>query len=398
MMMAFTDGTDLSQLIHVFHESCHSYGDLCRQTYSLIGRNSEAGLILVSQQLNTENLDILDAFGWMAGLSSPDLIRLLTASNRSEEFTEKVWIKKLENEQAASGAAVTLLCWKDGRNKYLLAMDEGGETADGIQTAELTALLAMKIEALKSRAQRQPDEEKSEFRNGRLHNVGVLAAGVAHEVNNPLTGMINFAQMIQDHSDSDRIRRYADSVIREGNRIARIVRNLLSYSAFREEGPVLVNPADVLNDAISLLRSTLTSESISVDFAESVQLPAASLNSQQLEQVFINVLLNARDSLNRKFPGQHADKKIHIDLASRGDAPNQWAVFRLRDNGEGVPEEYLKKIFDEGFSTGDGSRNSGLGLPISRRIIQSSGGKLSLESEWGKGAMVTIEIPITGAK
>jgi|GEM_PF-3322900 len=238
------------------------------------------------------------------------------------------------------------------------------------------------------------EDESARARKYRLETSGMVAAGVAHEVNNPLTGMINFAQLIFDNSDQERIRRYARSVIKEGSRIARILRNLLSYSAYRDEGISLMQPSEIVRDALALVKGTFRAEFIIVAIHNAENLPSTYLNGHEIEQVLINLLLNARDSLNRRYKDYHPDKRIDISLSLQSGETGQELVIEVRDQGTGIDPADSVRIFEDGFTTGDRSFSSGLGLGVCRRIIEKQNGSLKVRSKQGEGAAFIVHLPL----
>jgi PAS domain S-box-containing protein len=229
----------------------------------------------------------------------------------------------------------------------------------------------------------------------KLAGVGKLAAGMAHEINNPIMGIINYAQIMMD--DANEEGRDADiprRIIKEGERIAMIVQNLLSFARERTEEKGFVPIQSIVSDTFSLMASQLQKDSINIKLDVPDNLPPIWANSQQIEQVLLNLLDNARHALNQKFPGFHKDKLIEV----KSEVIESDGVKMLRtifyDRGTGIPEGVLDRIYDPFFSTKQAGEGTGLGLSISHGIIKDHGGKIQVESVEGKCTKVMVELPV----
>ena len=217
--------------------------------------------------------------------------------------------------------------------------------------------------------------EAETMRAAHLAALGELAAGVAHEINNPINGIINYGQMLIDEAEeqgrSDRIPR---RIIKEGDRVAVIVKNLLSFArdAKEEHIPDLIH--EILADGLSLVERQILKDGIHVKVDVTSDLPRVRARRQQTQQVILNILSNARYALNQKYPGAHKDKVIEIrGEVTRGDG-RKVVRLRFRDLGTGIPMTYLDKICDPfGRPRGEGT---GLGLSISYGIMKDHNGRL----------------------
>lgn len=236
----------------------------------------------------------------------------------------------------------------------------------------------------------------------KLEALGTLAAGVAHEINNPLTGILNYAEIVKEQvEENESLRRNVEVIIRESERISGIVRSLLGF-AHKEEGiKAHVSTAEILHSSIQLLLPFLVRDGIEVDegnlFAETDSGPEVPLvmgEPQKLKQVFLNLITNARDSLNEKFPLGGALKSISVsqDVVVR----NQQKSVRVtvKDNGIGIGEENLTRIFDPFFTTKPTSVGTGLGLSVSYDIIREMGGDIEIESKEGEFACFHVILPV----
>lgn len=234
------------------------------------------------------------------------------------------------------------------------------------------------------------------IRAGHLAALGELASGVAHEINNPINGIINYAQILKDQlrkqNENDDI---PTRIIKEGERIAKIVRNLLSFARDRtnEYSPAQVR--DILSDALGLTEIHLIKDGtrFSVNFPS--DLPRVKARSQEIQQVFLNILSNARYALNEKFSGSHHKDKV---LEIRGKTVKLEGQRHVRttfyDSGAGISANIMDRISDPFFSTKPKGEGTGLGLSISHGIINSHKGKLRFESVEGEYTRVIVDIPV----
>jgi len=232
------------------------------------------------------------------------------------------------------------------------------------------------------------------IRAEQLAALGELAAGVAHEINNPINGIINYAQLLINHSGKDkRVREIAERQIKEGERIARIVEGLLSFARRRSEEKAEISIAEVLSDSLALTASQLRKDNINVKTDLRDGLPNIWAQAHELEQVFVNIISNARHALNEKYPLPHENKS----LESTAEPVNHKGVRHVRvcfqDYGTGIPKDVINKVMNPFFTTKTEGKRTGLGLSISHGILEECGGRLFLESKEGNFTRVTIELP-----
>lgn len=228
-----------------------------------------------------------------------------------------------------------------------------------------------------------------------LASIGELAAGVAHEINNPITSIINYAQILEEKpADVYLTKDIAARIMNDGNRIARIVAGLLSFGRESKNEKKSFKVKDIIHDTLTLSTAQLKKDNIRVtlDLAESV--PEIMVNAQQLQQVFINLISNSRYALNLKYSETHEDKKIEIecDACTINNSPFVRTIFT--DYGPGIPEEIMDKVKKPFFTTKPSGQGTGLGLSISSGIIEEHGGLFSVESKEGEFTKVIIDLPV----
>jgi PAS domain S-box-containing protein len=226
----------------------------------------------------------------------------------------------------------------------------------------------------------------------KMESLGMLAGGVAHEINNPLTGMINYAQLIMDLTEEETLKSYAEGIINEGNRVANTVRALLRFSKIDEDSHQQIHIPTIIKETMQLIGAVLKKDEIIVIQDLPEDLPKIIGNAQQIEQVLVNLLTNAREALNQKYPGYHSDKIITIRAALEKNADTKEILIFIRDNGDGVPEAIREEIFDPFFTTKGNRSASGLGLAICQNIISEHNGKIELISDSGNFSEFVIRL------
>ena len=233
------------------------------------------------------------------------------------------------------------------------------------------------------------------MRAEQLAALGELAAGVAHEINNPINGIINYAQILANKTEEgDVMHDIAVRLIKEGDRIARIVKGLLSFARRRHEDKTDISIKDILSDSMTLTAAQLRNDNITIKTDLPGDLPNIKAQAQEIEQVFVNIISNARHALNEKFSGSHADKILAITAETITSAGRSSVRVSFKDNGTGIPPPVIDKVMNPFFSTKTEGKRTGLGLSISHGIVEEHGGRLSIESEEGRYTKVVVELPV----
>jgi PAS domain S-box-containing protein len=220
--------------------------------------------------------------------------------------------------------------------------------------------------------------------NDKLSSIGLLAAGVAHEVNTPLTGISSYSQMLmQQIPESDSRHQLLQKIYRQTSRASSIVNNLLNFSRVSDSRMMATDLNQVLDDTIQLLESQLHNTRIEVVRAYAGDLPSAPGNAPKLQQVFMNLILNARDAMPN-------GGRLEISTACEEGS----ILITFRDTGEGIPSEHLTRIYDPFFTTKQIGKGTGLGLAVSYGIVQDHGGRITVESRPGEGTLFRITLPL----
>ncbi|TLD43629.1 MAG: Circadian input kinase A [Candidatus Jettenia ecosi] len=237
--------------------------------------------------------------------------------------------------------------------------------------------------------------EKEAERSRHLALLGELAAGVAHEINNPITGVINCAQiLLNKNSEGSREKDLASRIIREGDRIASIVSKLLSFARDRDKKErSTINIQEVLSDTLILTGTQLRQEGIKVKLDIPKDLPEIYVNPHEIQQVFMNFISNARYALNQKYPGIHENKILEVSCEKITMNEHLYVKITFYDHGIGIPAHIRDKTMDPFFTTKPTSKGTGLGLSISYNIIVNHNGKLTIDSVEGEFTKVILILP-----
>ena len=246
---------------------------------------------------------------------------------------------------------------------------------------------------------RQYEKDKLEMESQlrqqqKLEAVGTLASGVAHEINNPINGIINFAQLMLDNAHPDcTAKNYAKEIIRESEHISTIVKNLLQFSKQDKQSHSFASVYDIIDRTVSLTGILIKRDQIDFRIEIEKNLPPIKCRSQQIEQVVMNLLTNARDALNEKYPEQNSDKVIDLSCYSFEEEGHRWIRLAVKDHGNGIPEDIRDKIYEPFFSTKAKDKGTGLGLSISFGIVKEHGGRMLVETEAGTFTKIIVELP-----
>jgi two-component system NtrC family sensor kinase len=226
------------------------------------------------------------------------------------------------------------------------------------------------------------------FQTAKLSAIGELAAGIAHEIRNPLTTIIGDAQLLMvDMKPGDPGYESLKAIERSGYRATKVVRNLLSFSRQEEYEFTTIDINESINNALSLIAYQVERSRISIvkDLAEG--LPLVSGSAHHLEEVWINLLINARDAIPAKREGE-------IRITSRLNGTGEAVQVLISDNGSGIPEASLDRVFDPFFTTKEVGKGTGLGLYITYNIVMQHNGLIKIDSKEGEGTTVTVTLPV----
>ena len=223
------------------------------------------------------------------------------------------------------------------------------------------------------------------IRSEKLASLGELVAGIAHEINNPLTGILVFSSLIQANPKLDQtIKNDIDTVIRETKRCAGIVKGLLEFARCSPPQKGLHSLNEISEAALTLIQHQILFQDITIARMYASALPPLLLDANQIEQVLVNIFVNA---------GHAMLGEGTLAVATGIDPESGCAFISISDNGCGIPEASLSKIFDPFFST-KANKGTGLGLSVSYGIVQEHGGHIEVQSEVEVGTCFTVKLPL----
>ena len=256
-------------------------------------------------------------------------------------------------------------------------------------TGDEIGLLAHSFNDMTS-ALRQRDEDlinanQALVQSEKMAAFGQLGAGIAHEVKNPLAGILGYAQLaLRKTEEGNPVREKLRIIEKEAKRCSEIIGNLMRFARHEkaEYQPISVN--DVIRDAVAITDHQLSINDNEVQIETDEALPVVHGNSNQLQQVLINLLINAEQALG--------DQHGIVRIASQ-KLPSGRIGIEVADNGPGIPDEIKARIFEPFFTTKPSGKGTGLGMSVAYRIVEEHGGTIRLESEPGQGARFVIELP-----
>jgi two-component system NtrC family sensor kinase len=255
-------------------------------------------------------------------------------------------------------------------------------------TQQLESKVEQRTEQLKAAHQKL-------LQSDRLASLGQLSASVAHEINNPLSGVLNLAMLMQRILTDDGIppgrlqdfRKYLSQVVQETTRVSRIVSDLLAFSRRSKPQRLEVDLNRIVTTTLSLIAHKLKLMNVEVDLDLQPDLPAVSCDPSQIQQVVLNLMLNGAEATQSRGRG-----RIVVHTGGRRDDPA--VALSVTDSGEGIPQANLAKIFDPFFTTKPEGKGVGLGLAVSYGIIEAHGGDIEVKSPPGKGATFIVTLPL----
>jgi len=266
--------------------------------------------------------------------------------------------------------------------------DECGELAAAFN--QMTANLRRSREQLENTVETLKTTQSQLVQSEKLSGIGEFVAGVAHELNNPLTSVMGFSELLKRADGNPKNQRHLDMIHKSAQRCQKIVQSLLSFARRRQPERKLSNLNELVEAAIEFLQYQLRTSNIEVVSKLDARLPKAMVDPHQLQQVFLNIINNARQAIEA-----HQSKGwVRISTEICGHSVR----IVIQDNGPGISEQNLSKIFDPFFTTKEVGKGTGLGLSLCYGIVKEHGGTITVRSKPGEGATFIIELPCAAEK
>lgn len=217
----------------------------------------------------------------------------------------------------------------------------------------------------------------------KMSSLGLLAAGVAHEVNTPITGISSYAQMLlKDTPDDDARKPILEKIEKQTFRAAEIVNGLLNFARMNGSEFADLDLNRLIQESLCLLEHQLKQNHVEIEYSPDQSIPLVYGNAGKLQQVFVNLFLNARDAMPTGGTLKVATSKNDIMV-----------VVDIRDSGVGISPENIRKIYDPFFTTKSTGKGTGLGLAVTYGIIQEHGGRILVDSVPAQGTHFTLKLP-----
>ena len=281
----------------------------------------------------------------------------------------------------------------------------------GKAQADLDALVANLEQRVEERTRELREAQAQLVQTEKLASLGKLSASIAHEINNPLAGILTYAKLLSrklraglpDVEGVQAALQQLALVERETQRCVTIVRNLLDFARERQPSFQVVDVSNVIDEALSLLENRMVIQNVTVT-RELAPVAAVRADFGQLRQAFVNVLMNACEAmpgggtlrvLTREVALPESGKCGTVPATGKPRPPTRFADVVIADTGQGIFEEHLPRIFDPFFTTKE--KGTGLGLSVVYGIVEKHGGKITVESHVGRGTTVTLRFPVVAS-
>jgi len=405
-VIAVTSTIDIEAFYRIFRDistSVHSCSDVKEVLDLVVRKSSEVvnakGAILRILNLETSQLDLSAAYGLSEEYLSKGHISSKNRLYALYRFNKVFVIKDVQKDprviyrEAArrEGIRMMLDLPLTIENNFIGIIRIFFAQPRDFSEEELSFLVSIAEQcALALEKARLIEKQKLQYMHLSLQTekmaaLGRMAAAIAHEINNPLAGVLLFSTNLAKKVPKEGpLKEGLDIIIHETIRCKSIIQELLEFSREREPQKVLKNINDVINKALSILENEFRLHHISTEKALSDELPDTLLDVNQMEQVFVNILLNAVEAIQEKGV---------ITIKSYLDASQTYEIIEIMDTGCGISPDDMNKIFEPFFSTKP--KGTGLGLAVSYGIVRNHQGEIKVSSQLGSGTRFTIEIPVT---
>jgi nitrogen-specific signal transduction histidine kinase/putative methionine-R-sulfoxide reductase with GAF domain len=234
--------------------------------------------------------------------------------------------------------------------------------------------------------------ERELFHMQKFSNIGSLVSGAAHELNNPLTAVVGFAELLLSREDiPSELRTDLRTIVRQAERSVRVTRDLVEYLDLSIKDPIQIDVNYIVSQLVRFRMYMIETDNLNITLDLAQPSPQILGNAQQIQQVLLNLIDNAEHAC------VVAGKPCHLQIATETLQRGERVKISVRDNGPGIPEEIQSRIFEPFFTTEPTGERTGLGLTVSRQIIALHGGHIRLESKPGKGSTFFVDLPAAHA-
>lgn len=330
--------------------------------------------------------------------STPDIIAVV-GNNRQIIMVNKAFERNFEiSEEQAKGKEIGEIVrvpifietisrvLESGISQYQIEFRCKNSAAEIVLVADIINTRQNEVMAILHDITEEREMQERLYLTDRLASVGEMAAGIAHELNNPLTGVVGLSQLLLESGVPPEIKDDLEAIGNEGQRAAAVVKNMLSFARNHTSTAESIEINAIISQALNLRAYEHRVNNIEVVTHLAPNLPEIIADHFQMQQVFINIVLNAEQSMI----DSHGQGKLTIT----SEHIKSMIRISFSDDGPGIPSELINRIFDPFFTTKEVGKGTGLGLSICYGIITTQGGRIYAKSPPGKGATFIIELPI----
>jgi two-component system NtrC family sensor kinase len=359
-------------------------------------RESEEELRKIFESVN-DGISVIDLNGVITGVNQRT-VEMHGFSSRDEVVGKSALelIAPRDHERVKTNMRKALKLGTIKVVEYTLLRTDGSEFPGELSTSVLRdaagnwighITISRDITERRQAEMREKQLREELYRSSRLASVGELAAGVAHEMNNPLTGILGFSQRLLRKSADDNTKESLELIHNEAERAAKVVKNLLTFARRREPKKEYSGINDILKTTLDLRAYELKTGNIEVILDLAANLPQIMVDFYQIQEVFLNIILNAEQAMIEA----HGGGKLTI----KSEEIEDYIRISFTDDGPGIPAENLDRLFDPFFTTRGERGGTGLGLSLCHGIVAEHGGRIYARSKAGKGATVFVQLPLT---
>lgn len=412
--LLITSSLNLDQVLDSILRLCTEIMGVKNGSIMLINDQQELTRVAtmgIVKELQYSSLKVGESLsGWVASSGEPQTVLDMVSCSlyKFPEFGEKCGLKsylgaplKIKDKTIGVLNIYTLEPREFSRDEIDLFSSFANQAAIAIENARLYEALRGHIEQLAMAQAQLVQAEK-------LASLGQMLSGIAHELNNPLTSVYLYAQLILSDSNlSQKIRSHVQNLQHEVERAIKIIKNLLTFARKRPPQRQNLDLTEVLENTLDLLAYELNVNNIEVVRQLDSQLPQTIGDYNQLQQVFLNLIINAKQAILEARPEGGTIYVTTRLIKQPEEVPSSEELLHprfpfiqisIRDNGVGISEENLKKIFDPFFTTKEPGKGTGLGLSVCFSLVQQYEGKIYATSQLGKGSTFFVELPVKDFK
>ncbi|MFQ6094007.1 MAG: PAS domain S-box protein, partial [bacterium] len=371
VLVCVEDITEHKQAEEALRESEEKYRNLIDQSHDAIYLLYEGKFEIINRRFE-------ELFGYtQEETNAPEFNFMNLVASQSRALIEER-VKKVERDEPVSPQYEFTALSRNGKEIEVETSVSYVKYKGGIATQGI-------LRDITERKRLQEQLLQSE----KMSALGQLISGVAHELNNPMTGVLGYAQLLLTSPDlPEKAKQSLEKINQEAERARKIVQNLLTFARQRKPEKRRVQINEIVGRTLELRAYEMKVSDIELIKDFGADIPSLLADEHQLQQVFMNIIINAEQAM------LEAHGMGRLKVTTRWDGERDVVAISFQDDGPGIAEEYLSKVFDPFFTTKPVGKGTGLGLSISYGIVQEHGGRITAFSKEGCGATFTVELPV----